>query len=263
MTALTDLLRSPARVAERCREDRDVRELALVSLGAIVLGAAVFGAAAGSFRGGAQIALAAAKIPLALVATLAIAAPTFHALAAALGRPWPMRTVVALALAAAGRSALVLLALSPILWLVMGSGLGYHQAVLACVAAYAVAGSAALGILVRGLGAGAGRVLTLGAFVAVFFAVGGQTAWTLRPYLGRPKTTDVPVMRAREGSFADAVYRSSRSAVGVYDEAKQEWQRNGERYELEDPGGRASPRLTGHPEHTGLPMQTRQDRVEW
>ena len=47
MSALADLLRSPARVAERCREDREVRELALVSLGAIVLGAAVFGAAAG------------------------------------------------------------------------------------------------------------------------------------------------------------------------------------------------------------------------
>jgi len=241
VNALTDLLRSPARVAERCREDHELRELALVSLGAIVLGAAVFGAAAGSFRGGSQIALAALKIPIALVATLAIAAPAFHGLAAALGRPWPLRTVIALALAAAGRSALVLLALSPVLWLVVGSGIGYHQAVLASVAAYAVAGWAALGVLLRGLGDGSGKLVTIGACVCVFFAVGGQTAWTLRPYLGRPRTEEMPLLRAREGSFADAVFRTSRSAVGIYDRTQQEWQETRGEYGMRDPGGGAFP----------------------
>jgi hypothetical protein len=214
---LRRLLRSPADIAVCCREDRDTRAIAVTSLIAVVLGAAAFGGVIGSFRGGAQIAYAALKIPLALVATLAVCAPAFHALAAGLGRAWPMRSIIALALAAAGRSSLVLLALSPALWLLFDFGLDYHAAALAASLAYAIAGLAAMGILVRGLGPGSGRALTATLFVGVFFAVGGQSSWILRPYLVRPKTEHVPFLRAREGGFADSLRRSSRSAAGIYD----------------------------------------------
>ena len=216
---LRRLLRSPADIAACCREDRDTRAIAVTSLVAVVLGAAAFGGVIGSFRGGAQIAYAAVKIPLALVATLAVCAPAFHALAAGLGRAWPMRSIIALALAAAGRSSLVLLTLSPVLWLLFDFGLDYHAAALAAALAYAVAGLAAIGILVRGLGPGARRGLTAAAFIGVFFAVGGQSSWILRPYLVRPKTTQVPFLRAREGGFADALRKSGRSSVGIYDRA--------------------------------------------
>jgi hypothetical protein len=221
-TVLTRLLRSPADIAACCREDRDTRAIALTSLVAVVLGAAAFGGVIGSFRGGAQIAFAAVKIPLALVATLAVCAPAFHALAAGLGRPWPMRSIIALVLAAAGRSSLVLLALSPALWLLFDLGLDYHAAALAAAMAYAMAGLAAIGILIRGLGPGAGRAMTAVAFVGVFFAVGGQSSWILRPYLVRPRTEHVPFLRAREGGFADALRRSSRSAAGIYDRSSAE-----------------------------------------
>ena len=216
------LLRSPADIAGCCREDRDTRDIAIVSLIAVVLGAAAFGGVIGSFRGGAQIAFAAVKIPLALVATLAVCAPAFHAVAAGLGRPWPMRSIIALVLAAAGRSSLVLLALSPALWLLFDLGLDYHAAALAASMAYAIAGLAAIGILVRGLGAGSGRAMTAVAFIGIFFAVGGQSSWILRPYLVRPKTAHVPFLRAREGGFADALRRSSRSAAGIYDRSSAE-----------------------------------------
>ena len=221
-TVLTRLLRSPADIAACCREDRDTRAIALTSLIALVLGAAAFGGVIGSFRGGAQIAFAAVKIPLALVATLAVCAPAFHALAAALGRAWPMRSIIALVLAAAGRSSLVLLALSPALWLLFDLGIDYHAAALAASMAYAIAGLAAIGILVRGLGAGPGRALTAVAFIGVFFAVGGQSSWILRPYLVRPRTEHVPFLRSREGGFADALHRSGRSAAGIYDRASAE-----------------------------------------
>ncbi len=207
----------PADIAACCREDRDTRAIAVTSLVAVVLGAAAFGGVIGSFRGGAQIAYAALKIPLALVATLAVCAPAFHALAAGLGRAWPMRSIIALALAAAGRSSLVLLALSPALWLLFDFGLDYHAAALAAALAYAIAGFAAIGILVRGLGPGSGRALTATLFIGVFFAVGGQSSWILRPYLVRPRTEHVPFLRAREGGFADSLHRSSRSAAGIYD----------------------------------------------
>jgi hypothetical protein len=211
------LLRSPGDIAASCREDRDVRAIAATAIAATVLGAAVFGGVIGSFRGGAQIAYAAVKVPIALVATLALSVPAFHALAAGFGRPWPMRTAVALALAAAGRASLVLLAFAPALWLVLDVGVGYHAAALAASLAYVVAGLAALGILLRGLGPGPGRALTAIAFLGVFFAVGGQTSWILRPYLVRPRTTVVPFLRAREGGFADSLVTSSRSAAGIYD----------------------------------------------
>jgi hypothetical protein len=216
-TLLGRLLRDPDAIARDCREDRDVREVGAVSLAAIAVGAAAFGGAIGSYRGGAQILYAGLKIPLAMLLTLAIAAPAFHGLAAALGRPWPMRSVVALALAAAGRASLLLLAFAPALWLMLDFGVGYHAAALLATGAYAVSGLAALGVLVRGLDPGPGRLLTAASFVAIFFAAGGQTSWILRPYLVRPRTEDVPFLRAREGSFDEAVRKSTRSAAGVYD----------------------------------------------
>jgi hypothetical protein len=217
-SVLNRLLRAPGEVASACREDRGVREIAGASLLSVALGAAVFGGTIGSFRGGAQILFAGFKLPLALLVTLAICAPAFHALAAGFGRVFPMRTILALALASAGRAALVLVALSPVLWLLFGLGLGYHAAALAAALAYAVAGAAALGVLLRGLGEGKHRGLTALAFALVFFAVGGQASWILRPYLVRPRATSIPFLRAREGSFADAIYLSSRSARGIYDE---------------------------------------------
>lgn len=212
------LLRSPGEVARACRDDLpEVRAIATTSLASIALGAAAFGGVIGSFRGGAQIAYGAAKVPLALLATLCIAAPAFHAVAAVLGRPWPMRSIVSLALAAAGRSSLVLLAFAPALWLSIDLGMGYHSAALAASAAYGIAGLAALSVLVRGLGEGKGRVRTALAFVAIFFAVGGQTTWILRPYLVRPRATSVPFLREREGSFTESVLMSLSSAVLYHD----------------------------------------------
>lgn len=211
---VAQLLRSPSEIASICRDDRpEARAVATTSLASIALGAAAFGGVIGSFRGGHQIAYGALKVPLAMLATLCIAAPAFHAFAAVLGRPWPMRSIISLTLAAAGRSSLVLLAFAPALWLYLDLGAGYHAAALGASMAYAIAGLAALSVLVRGLGEGPGRLRTALAFVSIFFAVGGQTAWILRPYLVRPRTTDIPFVRAREGSFTESVLMSLSSAV--------------------------------------------------
>jgi len=211
---LARLLRSPGDIARACRDDEpEVRAIAAFSLAAIALGGAAFGGVIGSFRGGVQIPYGALKVPLALLATLSISAPAFHALAAVLGRPWPFRSIIALALAAAGRSSLVLLAFAPALWLVLDLGMSYHSAAVVASAAYGIAGLAAISVLVRGLGEGPGRLSTAIAFLGVFFAVGGQTAWMLRPYLVRPRAVSVPFLREREGSFTESVLTSISSAV--------------------------------------------------
>ncbi len=210
------LLRAPAQVARQCRQDSDIRVLAAVSLAAIAIGGAAFGGVVGSFRGGAQIAFAAVKIPLAMLLALAVCVPSFHALAAVLGRPWPLRTVVAITLSSAARGSLALLAFAPAVWLAYDLGLDYHRAALLAAAAYGLSGLAAFGILLRGLGDGKGRFATVLAFGLVFFSVAAQTGWILRPYLVRPRTKEAPFLRAREGSFVDAIWTASRSSMGIY-----------------------------------------------
>jgi len=211
------LLRDPGGIARCCREDRDMRAIAVTSIGAIVLGAAAFGGVLGGFRGGTQIVYAAVKVPLAVLATLIVCTPAFHALAASFGRSWPMRSVASLTLAAAGRCCLLLLAAAPVLWLLIDLGIGYHNAALLAALVYGGAGIGALSVIVRGLGEGPHRVVTTISFVLVFFVVAGQTSWVLRPYLVRPRTESVPFLRAREGGFIDSVVRSGRSMTGDYD----------------------------------------------
>jgi len=210
------LLREPGEVSRRCVDERDLAPLAATSLGTIACGCAVFGAVVGCFRGGTQIPFAALKMPVARLAALAICGPAFHALAAVFGRPWSLRTVVALGLAAGARASLVLLALAPVLWLVIDRN-GRYDAVKVCAAlAYAFAGLAALWLVLRALGRGSGSTITAAGFVAVFLAVGGQTAWILRPYIGEPSDAVVPLFVSRqEGGVADALARSARAVVGV------------------------------------------------
>lgn len=214
---VTALLRDPGEVAGRCERPEGLRELALTALCCLVLGAAVFGAVVGSFRGGAQIAFSAVKLPLALLVTLVVCAPAFHGLTLGFGGSARFREVAALVLSASARAALVLLAFAPVLWLAVDLGLSYHASVLLASLMYLTSGLAALGIVLRGLGGSLRALLTVGAAGLVFFAVLGQTAWMLRPFFGRPSQTSVPFVRAREGSFADAIVTSSKSAAGIYE----------------------------------------------
>ncbi len=216
LTVANDLLRSPAEIARRCREDEGLRPLVLGSVVAIAVGGALFGAVLGAPRGALQALSAGLKLPLAMLATLVVCAPAFHVFNAGLARPVPFRSIVTLTLAAAGRAALVLLACAPGLWLAMDMALGYHASVLAASACYLLAGAAALGIVLRGLTPGPRGLVAALAFATVLLPVGGQTAWMLRPFFGRPAQAEVPLLRARESSFADAVHRSAWSALGIY-----------------------------------------------
>lgn len=242
MALVGRLLRSPSAVARQCLEGHGQRELVTTSLLSVALGAAVFGAVVGSFRGDLQVLYSGLKVPLALLATLIVCVPGFHVVALALGQPRTLRATISLALASAGRGALVLLALSPLLWLAIDGGASYHGSVLLASACYGLGGLAALGVLLRGLGQGGRRLLSAMASVALFLAVSGQTGWILRPYLGRPSQQEVPFLRAREGGFADAVWTSGRSVRGVYDEPPRSYEPappvEQQRYE---PGGRIDP----------------------
>jgi hypothetical protein len=212
MTALlVELLRHPADVVERCRRPELRASVARTALVVVAVGGAIFGAALGSYRGGAQVPLAALKIPLATLATLAVCGPGFAAFAAAFGRRWSLPETLSLALAAGARSSLVLFALAPALWLTIDLHAGYHAVRLAAAGAYAVAGLSGLFLLLRGLGEARGRGGAALAFVALFLVVGAQTAWLLRPYLGDPRDAEVPLFAQgrREGGVLGALGESS------------------------------------------------------
>src|SRR5262249_14193999 len=155
-------------VADDCKEDRDVARIAKNALVAVATGAAIFGGVVGSWHGGRQIAFAAVKMPVVMLATLILCVPAFYAVAAVFGRPWRFRAVVSLALVAGARFALVLLASAPALWLTINLGASYHATKLVAALAYALAGFAALTLLLRGLGDGPGKRLTIGLFMAIF-----------------------------------------------------------------------------------------------
>jgi hypothetical protein len=206
---LNRILRNPELVARDCREDVDVAAIAKNALIAIAAGAALFGGVVGAWRGGPQIAFAALKMPLVMLGTLVLCAPAFYGIAAAFGRAWSFRTVASLALVAGARFSLVLLAAAPALWLTIDLGAPYHLIKLVAALAYGLAGLAALGLLVRGLGDGPGKHKTILLFVGIFLMVGGQTAWILRPYLGTPGVAQTPLFTSeREGGVAVQLLKS-------------------------------------------------------
>lgn len=208
---ISDLLRRPDEVVTRCSNPSFQASLARIDLAAIAVGGALFGAALGTFRGGAQVAFSALKIPAATLMTLALCGPGFAALGVAFGRRWTLRQTLALALTAGARSSLVLFALSPVVWLMIDLGASYDLVRLCAVGAYGLAGLSGLWFLVRGVGPSPGRVATIVSFLSLFLLVGAQTAWLLRPYLGDPRDSDVPFFAQgrREGGLLGVLLRST------------------------------------------------------
>ncbi len=222
LSLLDELLRSPASAAARAKRGDDTRPLVVAALLALLVGAGTFGAVLATARGGAQIGYSALKLPLAILATLCLCVPAFAAIARGLGRPVELSAVVGLTLSAAARASLVLLAFAPAVWFALDRGLGYHASVVLSVFCYAVAGASALRVMASGLGRDARGLLILACCACVLLPTGAQSAWMLRPFIGRPAQPSVPFLRHKESSFADAVYQSSRSSLGYYSRATPE-----------------------------------------
>ena len=213
MSFVTDLLRSPARVLALCHDETEQRRMVRTSLWVIFLGGLLFGAAAGSYRGFPQFGIAALKLPIVTLLTLAVAGPAFYGIAAAVERPFQFRTTLTIILCAGARSSLVLIAVAPLLALAIDFGAPYEFVRIGALLGYGLAGLSALSFIIRALGEGAGRALGVLSFLLVFGVFGAQTAWLFRPYLGDPRDTDVPLFAHGRveggllGALADGVSR--------------------------------------------------------
>jgi len=213
------LLRDREAMLARIAKGSELAAIMRTMIATIAITTVIVGAALGSYRGGVQIAYAAVKLPIVILATAALSAPALSAIGAALGRRSRLSADLALVMAALAFGSLLLVACTPLVMVGRAVDLDYHRMILAVVAMFAIAGGAALRMICRGVALEAApgwRTAVLGMCV-VFSLVGGQLSWALRPYLVRPRTPDVPFVRAVEGSLFDSVLGASRSARGIYD----------------------------------------------
>ncbi len=227
---LSLIVGKPREVATLCSDDRELRALALLALGLLVVGCGSFGLVLGWVRSPLQGFYAAVKLPLAWLVTLGVCVPAYYALSASFGAPLRLRAISAAVLVATGRASAVLLALLPVLWFASitlpDTGLGYHRVVTLAVILYAGSGLAAIGVMREALGR---KSLLLLLFVGIFTLVAGQSAWTLRPFVGRPADDRVPFLRPAEDTFLEILPRALQSSTGSYTrDAPHDVRRHGE-----------------------------------
>jgi hypothetical protein len=217
--ALIDqLLRDRDAIVARIAAGQDLMSITRTMVVTIAITMAIVGAALGSYRGGIQIGYAAIKLPLVLLGTAALSAPTLTAFGAALGRRSRLTADLALVITALAYGALLLVACTPLILLGRALELSYHQMILCTVVVFGIAGIASLRLVTRSLFAetGPGRGSAVVGLCIVFALVGGQLSWSLRPYLLRPRTPEVPFLRDTEGSLVDAIRGAIRSSRGIY-----------------------------------------------
>lgn len=211
---LDRLLREPRTLLSEERSAEEEARLARALIAIAAIGAAIFGAGIGLYRGGPQVLYAAIKLPLGVLLTAAICTPALSGLRwATQGRLSPRRDALVV-LSALALGCVMVAATTPLLVLGVVTSASYHTLVLIVVGVCGVCGLFGLAHLSRGLERRHGLTV---AMVCLFAVVGLRVTWSLRPYLVRPRTPDVPIVRALEGSFFDSITRSSRSAVGVHD----------------------------------------------
>ena len=124
---------------------------------------------------------------------------------------------VSVLVAALARGALVLAAELPLLWAAHALGADYHRLILLTVLTCAIAGVVSFAFLWSALSATrTGRGLVALFVLGTMGVVGAHGSWLFRPFLVRPRATNVVFMHPLEGSFSDALEETFDSAQGRY-----------------------------------------------
>lgn len=222
LALIDELLRDRDALLKRIERGRDLTELARAMIVTIAVCAGAFGAATGVFRGGVQILFAAVKLPLAVLLTAAVCAPVLTTLNRVVRAEADLRKDLALILSCMGLGSLVVAATTPAVLLAYSFDADYHKLALVILGCGALGGLTSVSLFAKSLSPKIEpdrmKRLLVGVPVIISFAlVGSQMAWTLRPYLVRPRTPDTPFVRSLEGSLVDAVVTTIDSAQGKYE----------------------------------------------
>jgi hypothetical protein len=171
--------------------DRPLRQLAPF----VILCGFLYGAVMGSFGGVGgerawQVCFSAVKVPFLLLATFALALPSFDVLNTLTGLRDDFGSVLQALLASQAGLAIVLAGLAPytVLWYV--SSTSYRGAILFNGLVFAVASGASQGLLRRAYRPLIARrprhCWLLRTWFVLYVFVGIQMAWVLRPFVGEP-----------------------------------------------------------------------------
>jgi hypothetical protein len=157
--------------------------------------------------------LVALKVPALFVLTLAVCAMALYVLNLALGirlHLMPVMTTMAFGLAATG---VILGVLVPIAALFSIVTENYHFMKVLHLLVFALSGLFGVKVLYRGLVALApngsrGVTALVLACLLLYCVVGGQVAWTLKPFLGTPYLPATPPFRAESGNIYVSFFQS-------------------------------------------------------
>lgn len=212
------LVRNPRSLLDRIRSSRDVDELPLQLTVVAVTGFAAFGFLFGLTRSPLWGAIAAPKLVLVALGSVAVCLPALHVYGRLLGNAATLRQQVCEALVALASSGVTLVALCPV-WLVFARQVnapptGYFLVMLGAVAFIGLAGLRGAWVLVSGLRAQRRPVLHLAAWTLIYGMVGMQAAWTTRPFVGNPESRgEFALVRPLEDTAFEATATLVESAL--------------------------------------------------
>ncbi len=201
--AITTLIgpRPRAALLDELVRDVDLPRKLAATVTVMIAGAALYGAALGLWRGGSQVAYAAIKLPLVLIATAALTLVFNWMSAVLLGLGVRFAQVAVLSFLVLAVAAVLLASLAPVAWLFAVSApepsldarATHNLLYLLHTGMVAGAGLAGMAVLWRTLvrmaaerhGDGRERARRIfAAWVLSFALVGGEVAWALRPFVG-------------------------------------------------------------------------------
>jgi cytochrome bd-type quinol oxidase subunit 2 len=216
LTLVSRVLREPASVVDDAdhpkRFARLVSQLILIA----AFGAALFGMVVGSYRGGIQIGFAALKMPILLAVPVVIALPAMKALWVSCGVDVGYRRLCAASAVGMARTAVLVGALGPVLWLLYSLHTPYHLSILFMVGALALAGIPGLYVMAVAVPEGGRRrPMAMLSTVLLMGCVFAQTGWMLRPFVVRP-SADVAALRQMESDVFSAIGYAGLSSIGRY-----------------------------------------------
>lgn len=184
---------------------------------------AVTGAVIGSKHSLWQAMASSFKLPLLFLLTLLVCLPTLYFFNTIFESSLSLSQVFAVILSAITITAIVLLALMPVMLFFMITTGEYQFFKLLNVAIFTVAGSMGLLHLVHGMrvlnltdrrGLGT-RQWILRAWLLLYAFVGSQLAWTLRPFFGAPDTP-FELFRGLGGNFYANVFQALGEVFGFW-----------------------------------------------
>jgi hypothetical protein len=211
------LLKSPGKLVASISQGKDLRGLPLQLCLLAVVGFGSFGFVLGLTHSPLQGLLAAPKLALVGLGSLAICFPALHVYGRVMGNPSSPQQSVCEALAALALGGLTLMALSPV-WLALshlgfGSPSSYPLLILAAMGVLAFAGLRGMGAVARALRANGRAGAHLRAWAVLYGLVALQMAWLVRPIVGAPGEGPVVLARPLDRTSFQAVWATSQSAA--------------------------------------------------